>query len=89
MRAVVIFYNDRDYTRTVLDYIEDIRRQTGHEFEALDPETRAGDDFAKAYEIVEYPTVMFLEDDGRVSFQKTGLPLPLINEVEYYFSVGN
>ncbi|MDR2063376.1 MAG: hypothetical protein LBQ02_01095 [Candidatus Nomurabacteria bacterium] len=88
MRAVAIFYNNRDYTRTVLDYIEDIRRQTGHEFEVLDPETKEGDDFAKAYEIVDYPTVIFLEDDGRVGFCKTGLPLPLINEVEYYFSAG-
>jgi hypothetical protein len=85
MRGVVVFYNRRDYTRTVLDYIEDIRRQTGHEFEVLDPETREGDEFAKAYGIVEYPTVIFLEEDGRAAFQKTGLPLPLMDEVEYYF----
>jgi len=84
MRVVVVYKQQTDYTRRVDEYMEDFRRQTGHELETLDPDTRDGAGFCRTYDIVEYPTIVALSDDGQLQNQWRGLPLPTISEVSYY-----
>lgn len=84
MRVVVVYKQETDYTRQVDEYLEAFRRQTGRELETLDPETRDGISFCQSYDIVEYPTLVALSDDGQVQNQWRGLPLPTLSEVSYY-----
>jgi hypothetical protein len=84
MRTVVVFKDYTDYARTVTDYLRDFKRQTGHDLEIVNPETPDGISFCTAYDIVEYPTVVALADDGHMQNQWRGLPLPTISEVSYY-----
>lgn len=84
MRVVVVYKQATDYSRQVEEYLESFRRQTGRELETLDPETRDGSGFCQTYDIVEYPTVVALSDDGQMQSQWKGLPLPTISEVSYY-----
>lgn len=84
MRVVVIFKEDTDYARQVLDYLRDFKRETGHELEQLNPESAAGISFCETYDILEYPTVVALSDGGELQNQWRGLPLPTISEVSYY-----
>lgn len=84
MRVVVIFKEATDYGRQVNDFLHDFSRQTGRELEALNPETPAGISFCEAYDIMEYPTVIALSDDGQMQNTWRGLPLPTISEVSYY-----
>ena len=84
MRAVVIYKEESDHAREVSDYLRDFLRQTGHELETLDPETAAGADFCRAYDIVEYPSIVALSDDGVLQTLWRGRPLPTISEVSYY-----
>lgn len=84
MRVVVIYKEQTDYARQVNDYMFDFRRQTGHELETMDPETRDGVGFCQAYDILQFPTIVALSDDGRLQNQWVGLPLPTISEVSYY-----
>jgi hypothetical protein len=37
------------------------------------------------YDIVEYPTVVALDDSGGLQHMWRGLPLPTISEISYYF----
>ncbi|HET6746504.1 MAG TPA: hypothetical protein VFH06_00150 [Candidatus Saccharimonadales bacterium] len=76
--------NETDYARTVSEYLRDFTRQTGHELEVIDPDTPDGTSFCRAYDIVEYPTLIALSDDGALQQQWRGLPLPTISEVSYY-----
>lgn len=84
MRVVVVYKQQTDYTRQVDDYLFDFKRQTGRELETLDPETPDGISFCTAYDILEYPTLIAISDDGQMQNQWSGLPLPTISEVSYY-----
>lgn len=84
MRVVVVYKEQTDYARQVNDYLRDFRIQTGRELETMDPETRDGIGFCEAYDIMAYPTVIALSDDGRAQNVWPGLPLPTISEVSYY-----
>ena len=82
MRVVCVFRDNQDYTRSVTEWLENFRRQTGKELETLDPDENPG--FCEAYDIVEYPTIIALDDRGSVLSLWRGRELPLINEVLFY-----
>ena len=84
MRVVVVYKNDSDHARPVLDYLRDFKYQTGHDLETIDPETADGIDFCEAHDIVEYPTVVALSDGGSMQNNWRGLPLPTISEISFY-----
>jgi hypothetical protein len=79
-----VYKEETDYARTVTDYLRDFKRQTGHDIETLNPDTADGADFCRTYDIVEYPSVIAMSDDGHLQNLWRGLPLPTISEVSYY-----
>lgn len=66
------------------DYLADFTRQTGRTLETMDPETPDGVSFCRTYDILEFPTLVALSDDGQMQTMWKGKPLPTINEVSYY-----
>jgi len=84
MRVVAVAKDNTDYTRGVSEFLEAFRRQTGRELELLDPETSAGESFCRAYDIVEYPSIVALSNDGQLQYMWRGAMLPTISEVSYY-----
>ncbi|MDB5161636.1 MAG: hypothetical protein JWM52_144 [Candidatus Saccharibacteria bacterium] len=80
----MVYKEQTDYARQVLDYLRDFERQTGHVLETIDPETATGVDFCKTYDLMEFPTMIALSDDGSIQNSWQGLPLPTISEVSYY-----
>lgn len=84
MKVVIVFKDASDHARDVSDFLRDFQRQTGHVLETLDPESRDGEQFCRAYDIVQYPTVIALSDDSVMQNTWSGLPLPTISEVSYY-----
>lgn len=84
MRVIVIYKDASDHGREVNDYLKDFQRTTGHDLETIDPDTRDGAAFCRAYDIVEYPTIIALDDRGTLQNLWRGRPLPTISEVSYY-----
>lgn len=84
MKVVIVYKNESDHAREVLDFLRDFERQTGHSLETLDPDTADGSQFCRAYDIVEYPTMIALSDDSIMQNMWRGLPLPTISEVSFY-----
>jgi hypothetical protein len=84
MRVLVVYKESTDYARQVIDYIRDFERQTGRKLEIINPDTPQGTEFCRVYDIVEYPTLIALADDGTMQTFWRGLPLPTISEVSYY-----
>ena len=82
MRVVCMYRDNQDYTRSVNEWIENIRRQTGREIEIMDPDKNTG--FCEAYDVVEYPTILALGEQGDVRASWRGRNLPLVNDVLYY-----
>lgn len=84
MRVVVVYKYESDHAREVLDYLRDFSRQTGHSIEEINPDTSDGVGFCRTYDIVEYPTVLAISDDGQLQNMWRGRPLPTISEVSFY-----
>ena len=82
MRVVCVYRDNEDYTRSVNEGLENIRRQTGHVIETMNPDENIG--FCETYDIVEYPTIIALDNNGGVLNMWRGRTLPLMNEVLYY-----
>ena len=82
MRVVCIYREGEDYSRSVNEWLENVRRQSGHVIETMDPDANTG--FCEAYDVVEYPTILALGERGDVRASWRGKSLPLINEVLYY-----
>ena len=82
MRVICIYRDNQDYTRTVDEWIENLRRQTGKTIETMDPDQNVN--FCESYDVVEYPTILALGDNGEVRASWRGRSLPLINEVLAY-----
>lgn len=84
MKAIVIYRSDSEHGRTVEEYLRDFSHRTGNELQTLDPDSADGASLCRAYDIVEYPSVIALSDDGRIQNSWRGLPLPTISELSYY-----
>lgn len=82
MRVICIYRDHEDYTRSVDEWLENVRRQTGREIETMDPDKNTN--FCEAYDVVEYPTILALGNNGEVRASWRGRNLPLVNEVLYY-----
>ena len=82
MRVVCIFRDNQDYSRTVSEWLENFRRQTGRELEIINPDQNPG--FCETYDVVEYPTILALGERGEVRASWRGKDLPLINNVLFY-----
>jgi len=84
MRVVVVSKENTDYARAVTEFLHDFSYRTGHDIEVIDPDTAAGTSFCEVYDIVSYPTMIAIADDGSMQQTWNGLPLPTISEVSYY-----
>lgn len=67
-----------------MDYLHDFKHQTGHDLEVVNPDTPEGAQFCETYDIVEYPTVIAMSDDGVMQNIWNGLPFPTISELSFY-----
>lgn len=84
MRAVIVYRAESDHRRPVEEFLHDFTRQTGNIVETYSPDDKEGQEFCRVYDIVEYPTMVALADDGQLLATWRGLPLPTISEVSYY-----
>lgn len=84
MRVVCVWRRESDYGRMMEEWLRDFERRTGKEIESLDPDTSNGESFCRTYDIVEYPAIVAVGDDGAVLASWRGQMLPRFDEVSYW-----
>lgn len=84
MRVVVVWKDHTDYAREVTDWMAEFEKVTGKKVESVDPETIEGEMFVRARGMMQYPSVVALNDEGSVLKEWKGTPLPQFEEVQYY-----
>ena len=84
MRVVIIWRDESDYGRTVTEWLHDCERRIGVAPESLSPDEPEGESICEAYDIVEYPSMLAIDDGGKVMQMWRGRDLPRIDDVTYY-----
>ncbi len=84
MRVVVLYRTNSEHERSVIEFESEYNRRTNRTLSLLDLNTRDGSAMAVLYDIMLFPCVLALANDGQVLQMWQGEHLPLINEVSYY-----
>lgn len=84
MRIIVLTNSKTDYARSVETFVTDFERRTGSPLEVMEAYSPEADSLAQTYDIMEYPTILALADDGQMQNMWRGASLPTISEVSYY-----
>lgn len=86
VKLVILYRPDSEHSRDVESFVRDFQRQyeVGKKIEVLSVNTRDGSATASLYDVMSYPAILALANDGSVLNMWQGLPMPLMNEVAGY-----
>lgn len=87
MKVVVLHRPNSEYSRSVEEFAREFSRQyPDKKIELISVDTRDGSATASLYDVLRYPAVLALSDDGRVVHEWHEQALPMLSEVSYYIS---
>ncbi len=87
MKVVVLYRPNSEYSRMAEDFANEFQRRSwGRKVELVSLDTRDGAATASLYDIVRYPAILAIKDDGQLVKNWEGDPMPLFNEVAAYSS---
>lgn len=87
MKVLVLYRPNSEHGRSVEAFIRDFKYQHGASadtLDVLDIDTRDGVATASLYDVLQYPAVLVLADDGQVLKSWQGDNLPLMDELAGY-----
>jgi hypothetical protein len=85
MRLLILYRPHSDHGRMIEEFVREYqRRHQANHLEVLNIDTRDGSATASLYDIVQYPAIMVLQNDGNVQQMWQGDSLPLMEEVAAY-----
>lgn len=84
MRVVVVGREREDYTAEMEAWRRDFEQETNFMTEWLSPDTADGEMFTRLRDIVRYPAVVVVTDEGMLMNAWQGEPLPTFDDVWYY-----
>jgi hypothetical protein len=86
VKLLVLYRPNSEYERDVEAFVRDFQRRydIGRKIEMVSLNTRDGAATASLYDVVAYPAIMVLADDGSLVNIWQGMPLPLMDDVAGY-----
>lgn len=81
MKAVFLYRPNAEFARLVEEYARDFEANRGKSIQLLSLDTAEGADMARLYDIVQYPALVVIREDGQLLKQWQGEHLPLMDEV--------
>ena len=87
MKVLVLYRPNSDHASDVESFVRDFQRM--HDFgrsklELVSVNTRDGAATASLYDVMSYPSILAINDDGSLLNSWIGAPLPLMDEVAGY-----
>lgn len=90
MKLVIIYRPNSEHARGVERFIQEYRdHHSGGRLDVLNIDSREGSATASLYDVMQYPAILALSNDGSVIKEWQGEVFPLIDEVAYYSSMGD
>lgn len=84
MKVIVLYHPNSEQDGLVQDYSHDYERFKAKKIELVSLETQAGADYARLYDITQYPAFLAISDSGTLQRLWQGSPMPLMDELDYY-----
>ena len=85
MKVVVLYRPNSEHARRVEEFVEELtRRNHDSKVELVSLNTRDGSATASLYDVMQYPAILALRNDGQLLKEWEGSTMPLLNEVSYY-----
>jgi hypothetical protein len=85
MKLLILYRPRSEQAATVETFIRDYKsRHESGRMEIVDVDSREGIATAILYDVMHYPAILALRDDGSVAKSWEGEDLPLMDEVAYY-----
>ncbi len=84
MKVVVLYHPKSEFATDVETFVRDFSYQTGHLPNLVSIESKKGAELADLYDIVDYPAIIVVTEEGRLQNIWQGKILPMINEVQGY-----
>jgi hypothetical protein len=86
MKVVILYRPNSDHATEVESYVRDFEHQhnLSDKVELVSVNTREGAATASLYDVMAYPTILAMAEDGRLLNVWQGKPLPLMDEVAGY-----
>ncbi|MGC1176656.1 MAG: hypothetical protein WA843_01180 [Candidatus Saccharimonadales bacterium] len=85
MKVLVLYRPNSEHGRLVEEFMRDFRsRYPDTRLEVLNLDSREGSATATLYDIMQYPAILALQNDGAVQKVWQGDVLPLMDEVLAY-----
>jgi hypothetical protein len=84
MKIIALYRPNSEFARNVEEYAHDFERQRGKTIKLVSLDTPEGSEMARLYDIVQYPALIALSNDGQLLRDWQGSQLPLMDEIAAY-----
>jgi len=81
MKAFILYHPSSEHSRSVEDYVHEFERQRHKGIKLISLDRPEGADKARLYDIVQYPALVVVREDGQLVKVWQGDKLPLMDEV--------
>jgi hypothetical protein len=85
MKVIILYRPDSEYARKVETFLHDFNAKYGDgKLEVMDVDSREGIATSSLYDVMQFPAVLALNDQGAILKGWEGDSLPQIDEVAFY-----
>lgn len=85
MKVVVLYRPQSEHARQVETFIRDFQaRHDSSKLQVVNIDSQEGSATAAIYEVMQYPAILAVRNDGSILKDWQGNALPLMDEVAYY-----
>lgn len=86
MKALALYHPNSEHSRSFEEYIGRLNEHAQNTVDLLSLETREGAATASLYDVVQYPAIIVVDEQGRAQKQWQGSEVPLIDEIMGYLA---
>lgn len=85
MKVLVLYRPESEHGRIIEEFIHEFkRREAQAHIEVLNIDSRDGSATASLYDVMQYPAILVLANDGYLQKSWVGEEMPLLDEVTAY-----
>lgn len=85
MKAIILYQPNTELETSIQEYVREFAQETARTIELIDSNTPSGVEIAKSYDILQFPALVAVKDDGSyIESWAERDKWPTISELSYY-----